>query len=87
MLVLGRKNGQRIRLRMGDHFVWITVVDSYKGKVRVGIDAEKDVEVLREELIDDGKNYDVVRSVRGNSDSSTEEKHGELYPIAPTPLG
>ena len=47
MLVLSRKEGQRIRL--GDSIV-ITVVGVTGDKVRVGVEAPDSVVVLREEL-------------------------------------
>lgn len=47
MLVLSRKESQRIRL--GDSIV-ITIVKISGDKVRVGIDAPDDVLVLRDEL-------------------------------------
>jgi carbon storage regulator len=47
MLVLSRKESQRIRL--GDHIV-ITIVKISGDKVRVGIEAPGDVLVLRDEL-------------------------------------
>jgi carbon storage regulator len=47
MLVLSRKESQRIRL--GDSIV-ITIVKISGDKVRVGIDAPGDVLVLRDEL-------------------------------------
>ena len=47
MLVLSRKEGERIKL--GDSIV-ITVVGVSGDKVRVGIQAPSDVLVLREEL-------------------------------------
>ena len=55
MLVLNRKVGQRIRLRLGDVDVWVAVVDvDQRGKVRLGIDAPLDVAVVREELLHGG---------------------------------
>lgn len=47
MLVLSRKESQRIRL--GDSIV-ITIVKISGDKVRIGIDAPSDVLVLRDEL-------------------------------------
>ena len=47
MLVLSRKEGERIRL--GDSIV-ITVVGVTGDKVRVGVEAPNSVVVLREEL-------------------------------------
>jgi carbon storage regulator len=47
MLVLSRKESQRIRL--GDSII-ITIVKISGDKVRIGIDAPSDVLVLRDEL-------------------------------------
>jgi carbon storage regulator len=47
MLVLSRKQGERVKL--GDSIV-ITVLEVSGDKVRVGIQAPSDVLVLREEL-------------------------------------
>jgi carbon storage regulator len=47
MLVLSRKEGERIRL--GDSIV-VTVVRVSGGKVRLGIEAPADMIVLRDEL-------------------------------------
>jgi len=47
MLVLSRKEGERIRV--GDNIV-VTIVRAGK-EVRVGIEAPKDVKILREELV------------------------------------
>lgn len=52
MLVLSRKEGERIKL--GDSIV-ITVVGVSGDKVRVGIQAPSNVLVLREELKPHGK--------------------------------
>jgi len=51
MLVLARKVGEKIVI--GDHIV-ITVVETYNGKVRIGVDAPKDLKVFREELLKRG---------------------------------
>jgi carbon storage regulator len=50
MLVLSRKPGERIRIA---NDIWITVIGERRGKVRLGIEAPDDVEIAREELIDD----------------------------------
>ncbi len=47
MLVLSRKTHQRIRL--GDSIV-VTVIDVGGDRVRLGIEAPRDVPILREEL-------------------------------------
>jgi carbon storage regulator len=48
MLVLSRKNNERIHIDGG---IVITVVKVEGDKVRLGIDAPKEVSVLREELV------------------------------------
>jgi len=49
MLVLSRKVGQSVRI--GDH-VRLTVLDIGHGQVRLGIEAEGDIAVYREELFE-----------------------------------
>lgn len=52
MLVLSRKVGERIRiLTPKGEVIWVTIVDVDRGKVRVGIEAPRDIVVHREELI------------------------------------
>lgn len=51
MLVLSRKLGDKIKI--GEN-IWITVVDIDRGKVRIGIDAPRNVVVMREELLSHG---------------------------------
>ena len=51
MLVLTRKDGQRILLTNG---IVITVCQTKTGSVRLGIEAPKDVKILREELQETG---------------------------------
>lgn len=48
MLVLSRKLGEQIKI--GDNIV-ITVVEIDRGKIRLGIDAPRDVIVARSELL------------------------------------
>ncbi len=56
MLILTRKGGEA--LMIGDNVtVTILSVDVVHGKVRVGIDAPKDVTIMREEII--GKYQDI----------------------------
>jgi carbon storage regulator len=52
MLVLSRKLGEK--LVIGDN-VTITVVDIDRGKIRLGIEAPREVAVYRSELLVDGK--------------------------------
>ena len=49
MLVLSRKKGERLVIR--DNIV-VTVVDLGGGKVRLGIEAPREVPVHRQELLD-----------------------------------
>ncbi len=49
MLVLSRKLGQRIWI--GN--VCITVTDIDRGRVRIGFEADRSVEIVREELLED----------------------------------
>jgi carbon storage regulator len=49
MLVLSRKQGERIII--GDNIV-ITVVSLEYGRVRLGIEAPREIEVWREEMLD-----------------------------------
>lgn len=48
MLVLTRKLGEKIRIGDG---ITLTVVEVDRGKVRIGIEAPKDVRIMREELL------------------------------------
>jgi carbon storage regulator len=50
MLVLSRKLGEKIVI--GDK-ICITVVDIDRGKIRLGIDAPRDVPIARQELLGD----------------------------------
>lgn len=49
MLVLSRRLNQRIRVKVGDVEVWVTLVETDRGKVRLGFTAPRDVEIQREE--------------------------------------
>jgi carbon storage regulator len=52
MLVISRKENQRIKI--GDN-IEIVVVEIGKGQVKIGIEAPKEVQILRSELIDEIK--------------------------------
>jgi carbon storage regulator CsrA len=47
MLVLSRKEGERIRIGRN---IYVTLVRSSDGKARIGIDAPQEVEVVRVEI-------------------------------------
>lgn len=50
MLVVSRRPRQRIAIQAGKHLIWVELVEIQQGKVRLGIDAGKDVQVDREEV-------------------------------------
>ena len=52
MLVLSRKLGEKIHI--GDN-ITVTIVDIDRGKVRIGIEAPREVPVFRQELLVDRK--------------------------------
>ncbi len=51
MLVLSRKNNQSILIRGRDGEIKVVVVESEKGKIRLGIEAPKGYLILREEVV------------------------------------
>lgn len=53
MLVLSRKLGERILITTPERrFIWVSVVDIDRGKIRLGFTAPEEVVVMREELVD-----------------------------------
>jgi carbon storage regulator CsrA len=54
MLVLSRKDGQKVRITFGAVSCTVTAVACQSGKVRLGFDAPRDVHVVRTELTDRG---------------------------------
>jgi carbon storage regulator len=52
MLVLSRKLGEKIYINDN---ICITVVDIDRGKIRLGIEAPRDVPIFRQELLGDSK--------------------------------
>lgn len=64
MLVLGRKQGERLRIVVGREIIWVTPVDIQRGKVRLGIEADKSVQVSREELLGDADKHDPVNRAK-----------------------
>ena len=53
MLVLSRKLGEKIYINDN---ICITIVDIDRGKIRLGIEAPRDVPIFRQELLTDKKN-------------------------------
>ena len=52
MLVLSRKRDEKILLKVNEQDIELTVVRIDNNKVRLGINAEKNVTILRSELLD-----------------------------------
>lgn len=65
MLVLTRRRGDRVRI--GDN-VWVTVIDIDRGKIRLGFDAPRSVEIMRCELERPG-------TTAGSSPATQSESH------------
>lgn len=63
MLVLSRKLGEKIYI--GENIV-ITVVDIDRGKIRLGIEAPRDISIYRQELLP-LKNAESTNSSTGSS--------------------
>lgn len=56
MLVLSRKVGEKIVVFTPSGEIWLTLVDVDRGRARVGIDAPREWEIYRQELLGrDGK--------------------------------
>jgi carbon storage regulator CsrA len=51
MLILGRKLGERIRLKVNGIEIWVEVNRIAANDVRIGIEAPKEVAIEREEII------------------------------------
>ena len=51
MLVLSRKLGEKIYINEN---ICITIVDIDRGKIRLGIEAPRDVPIFRQELLNEG---------------------------------
>ena len=52
MLILSRKQGERIVLTMGDLKVEVLVTDILNDRVKIGIDAPSEVKIHREEVFE-----------------------------------
>ena len=51
MLVLSRKLGEKIYIGEGPNAIVITVVDIDRGKIRIGIEAPREIPIFRQELL------------------------------------
>lgn len=70
MLCLTRKVGEKIVVN--DNIV-ITLVEIAGGKVRLGIDAPREVPIFREELLTRGKYAEQTAHVNGNTGRQPEQ--------------
>lgn len=52
MLVLSRKLGERVVIGEPPNEITLTVVDIDRGKVRLGLDAPREVPIFRSELLE-----------------------------------
>ena len=59
MLVLSRKLGEKIYINDN---ICITIVDIDRGKIRLGIEAPRDVPIFRQELLEGKKNAEASAS-------------------------
>jgi carbon storage regulator len=71
MLVLSRKVGEKIHI--GDDIV-LTVVYIDKGKVRLGVDAPRNVSVLRDELLPAQGKAPSVGTTEGTEPRGTDHR-------------
>lgn len=51
MLVMSRKKNERVRIRVGDLDLWVTLVEVRGDKARLGFEGPKDAQFMREEVI------------------------------------
>lgn len=52
MLVLSRKNGQRVRLEVNGVVIWVTLIETGWNRAKLGFEAPlKDCVIAREELL------------------------------------
>lgn len=75
MLILSRKNGQKIIIN--DEIV-ITILDAKNDNCKIAIDAPKDVKIYREEV------YEQIQEANKQSDSVSLEALGDLSNFMPT---
>lgn len=62
MLTLSRREQERIRLTTPDgSIIWIVLCEAERGRARIGISAPKEVEIKREELLNQGDSNGLPR--------------------------
>ncbi|HHU18161.1 MAG: carbon storage regulator CsrA [Anaerovoracaceae bacterium] len=70
MLVISRKAGETLVI---DNQIKVTVVSIIGDKVTIGVEAPKDIKVVREELLE---------TIKANISSSTKSDQADYYEIA-----
>lgn len=60
MLVVTRKVGEAIIIRAGSDTITISVESIHRGNVRIGLDAPSHVQILRNELVQNRKEFERV---------------------------
>lgn len=60
MLVVTRKVGETIIIRAGSDTIMISVESIHRGNVRIGLDAPSHVQILRNELVQNRKEFERV---------------------------
>ena len=72
MLVVTRKVGEAIIIRAGKDTVTVSVEALHGGNVRIGLDAPRHVQILRNELVQNREEFDKVLS---DVDSEAESEN------------
>ena len=63
MLTLGVKHSERVRIKVGDVEIWVTLTDSRTGQARLSFDAPRGVEILREKLVIEREQDELERNM------------------------
>ncbi len=63
MLVLSRKQDEKIITKIGDEVIEYTILRIDNNKVRIGIKASSNVTILRSELIEPQRNSSLIEPV------------------------
>lgn len=75
MLILSRKNGQKIII---NDEITITIVESKNDNCKIAIDAPRDVKIYREEV------YHQIKDANKDSDNVSLAALGDLSSLMPT---
>ena len=67
MLVVTRKVGESLIIRAGNDTITVSVEAIHGGNVRIGLDAPRHVQILRNELVQNREEFDKVSDKYRNS--------------------